>query len=609
MFLVILAGLFLIAAFVAPVLLKKAEFPSVAQWGASAGCAAVALLMFGMTSFVYVGANEVGLLNKVYGSKELPQGRVIATDGEKGWQAKTIKPGFHIIPFVSVIYDVTKVPAVTVPAGFYGLIEARDGKPLPEGAIMADEWPEDEEANMLEAQYFLTNDGQRGLQASILTPGTYFLNLHLFKVTYGNGRNAVVCSSKGCIQKESSVDTRQTTIPEGFVGVVTSKIKAPNAQCEVKEKVAVDEEGNPVIGALSVPLVDVGCKGVWKEALRPGGYFLNNEAYKVTLVDTRVQAWTYAGGYESRKIDLQVDQEGQITQSVSVENVPVPKGAADEAVDVKVEGWTVHQNLRALVQVTPENAPIVVASVGGLEQVEDRVLTPAIWSEVRDVVGGVATLPKVDEEGRVVLDENGNVTLVRRPVRILDVMENRDYLQREVDSKVREHGRKAGVNIMEVRFGNPDIPPEMLVARKREQLATQLARAFVQEKEAQEKRIETKAAEATANQQAELVKAQIAVQVAEQRKLERDKLGEAEKLYLKQVAEGEKARAMVLGEDRVMMLNLADKILATLTEKPELVGLVSKLVPNTVVTGSSGGIDGAAAILGGVLDKATKSTK
>jgi hypothetical protein len=65
----------------------------------------------------------------------------------------------------------------------------------------------------------------------------------------------------------------------------------------------------------------------------------------------------------------------------------VPEDAADGAVILTVEGWRIPLELRALVQVEPNNAPRVVASVGNLIEVEDKIITPAIRSIVRNETG------------------------------------------------------------------------------------------------------------------------------------------------------------------------------------------------------------------------------
>lgn len=243
-------------------------------------------------------------------------------------------------------------------------------------------------------------------------------------------------------------------------------------------------------------------------------------------------------------------------------------------------------------QVHPKNAPIVVGAVGGLEEIEDRNLTPAIRSIVRNVAGSEIEVP----------DPTDPTRRIRRQTRVLDLIENRDALEQAIETAVKREGRKAGVEITEIRLGEPAIPPELLVSRLREQLAEQLTKAYERESAAQSKRIETEQARATANEQPRLVESQIAVQVAGQREKERATLGRAERSYLEELARGQQAQALVLGQDRVAVLQALEKVLNTLEKKPELVGLVGRLVPHTVVgSGGGEGLAGAAAILTGVL--------
>ncbi|MEK9845811.1 SPFH domain-containing protein [Thalassospira sp.] len=544
----------------------------------------VALICFASTSYVYVGGNQVAHLKRIYGGSSLPAGRLIALSGENGFQSRILSPGFHFEPLLTVINDVSVLPMVEVPPGFYGLIEARDGNPLPSGAAFAAPWPEDEVKDMLDASYFLQNGGQKGLQTTVLKPGVYPLNLYLFRVKIGEGNVEVTYDLEGRTDADGSTDTLITEIPAGFVGVVKSNVQErPGSECK--------EITNSDVSALSVALVPRGCKGIWESVLNPDAYYINREAYDVTLVDTRVQTWKYRGGYVKRSIKLNVDQQGKIGQTETTDKVVFnPNDDADRAIVVKVEGWEIPQEVRVLVQVTRENAPYVVASVGSLREIEDRVLTPTIRSIVRDVAGGSIQLPRVD----------GGSGYVVRKTRVLDLIENREALQNTIERKVRVEGDKAGINIKEVRLGEPVIPPELLVARQREQLASQLAAAYQQEKLSQDERIKTEKSRATANQQSELVKAEIDVEISEKRKLERKNLGEAEKSYLTALADGQMAQAQVLGEDRVVMLQALEKFLATLERKPQLVELVSKLVPEVYVSGDGAdGLGGAAAILRG----------
>jgi hypothetical protein len=81
------------------------------------------------TSFIFVDANQVGHLKRIYAFKELPPGRIIALDGEKGPQAQILGPGFHFIPLVRVLYDFEEWDVVTIPEGYYGQLTALDGRP------------------------------------------------------------------------------------------------------------------------------------------------------------------------------------------------------------------------------------------------------------------------------------------------------------------------------------------------------------------------------------------------------------------------------------------------------------------------------------------------
>lgn len=534
----------------------------------------VGLISFALTSFVLIDAQSVGHLKRIYAWNELPEGRIIALDGQKGPQARVLGPGFHFKPFIRVLFSVEQKNVITVPDGSYGEITALDGKPMPEGMYIAPSIPDDKLSDVLKAQTFIKEGWYKGPQETVLKPGQYRLNRYLFKVT------------------TNTQNTRATIIPAGHVGVVKSNVKKPGTEC-LKEKVSAAGVETIIEGALSVPLVPRGCIGIWKTPLFPGAYYLNRRAYHVTLVDTRVRTWEYKGGYTKRIIDLSVDQQGNLKQVQRTEHHDVPKTAADPAVFVKVEGWDIPLELRVLVQIQPENAPVVVGSVGGIEEVENRILTPAIRSIVRNVAGSDISIPVKKPDGTLATP----LRYKKRPTRVLDLIDNREALERTIENHIKIEGRKAGVEIKEIRLGEPSIPPELLISRLRVQLADQLSKAYERETTAQLKRVETEKARSTANKQPQLVSAQIAVQVAIQREKERAALGRAERKFLEELALGQMAQANVLGQDRVAMLQALEKLLKTLEKKPELVGLISRLVPHTVV-GNAGGLTGAAAILG-----------
>src|SRR5262245_20169235 len=65
----------------------------------------VLLSFFTLASFRYVGEDQIGVVTKNIGFASLPPGKIIATDGEMGPQARVLPPGWHpwYWPF---IYDI-----------------------------------------------------------------------------------------------------------------------------------------------------------------------------------------------------------------------------------------------------------------------------------------------------------------------------------------------------------------------------------------------------------------------------------------------------------------------------------------------------------------------
>ncbi len=508
-------------------------------------CFVLGPLMLLGTSFVIVDQDSIGQLKRVYLGSSMKPGQIIAFDGENGPQARILGPGFHLIPFVNVIYDAENFPVVQVPQGQYGVLIAKDGTPLEARQFIARGWDAERFSNMLDAEYFLTHGGQKGPQLSVLKPGTYRINRYLFDVKFNPALN----------------------VKAGEVAVIKSNVEEIE-NCPTADELALGEGSQGSGSALSVRLVPKGCIGVWDEPLLPGRYYLNQEAWTPTLIPTRARTWVYRGGYEKRRIDLTVGDDGKIHQESKTRRVEKPKGAADQAIVVTVEGWRVPLDVRVVVQVDPSSAPRVVASVGGLQEVEDRIVTPALRSIVRNVGGA---------PGR----------------RALDLINKRDILESLVEEAIYPEGFKAGVTIKEVRFGDPAIPPELLVARQRQQLAGQLENTYDREREAQTKRIAVEKSRATADQQKILVRAQIAVQVAEQEKEQSRLRGEGEKLRLIEIAKGQQAQTDVLGKDRVYQLAVLEKVLGAAVENPDIVK-----IPNVFVQGTGSGFEGPAAILG-----------
>src|SRR6185369_16168404 len=136
--------------------------------------------LFGM---VIVPEDRIGLVTKKFvlfgGNRELPDGRIIATLGEAGFQAKTLAPGLYFWKWFWQ-FDVTMEKFTVIPEGKIGLVMSKDGGPIPTGSILARRVECD---NFQDAAKFLDNGGQRGRQAQYITAGSYRINSMLFTIS------------------------------------------------------------------------------------------------------------------------------------------------------------------------------------------------------------------------------------------------------------------------------------------------------------------------------------------------------------------------------------------------------------------------------------------
>jgi len=127
---------------------------------------------------VVIGERQVGVVVKKFSSRALPVGRLIALDGEAGYQAETLPPGVHFA-YWRWQYSVEKAPLTVIPQGEIGLVVAADGKAMAGERILG----RSVRCNAFQdARAFLTGGGEKGRQLAILTAGTYRINTALFDV-------------------------------------------------------------------------------------------------------------------------------------------------------------------------------------------------------------------------------------------------------------------------------------------------------------------------------------------------------------------------------------------------------------------------------------------
>src|SRR5262249_18485828 len=125
------------------------------------GVGGLVLLMLAtvVASTWIIREDQSGLVIKKYGAP-LPAGRLVALEGQAGYQARLLSPGWHFIPF-RWQYRVEKVPMVVVPPGEIALVVAADGAPIPAERMLGKEVDCN---NFQDAEVFLFKGGERGRQ-------------------------------------------------------------------------------------------------------------------------------------------------------------------------------------------------------------------------------------------------------------------------------------------------------------------------------------------------------------------------------------------------------------------------------------------------------------
>ena len=351
---------------------------------------------------VIVSKDEIGIVNKkwvlVGKNKTLPDGAIVALNGEAGLQADTLAPGIHF-GLWAWQFAVTKVPFTTIDKGHIGIVEARDGHPLSGGRVLARTV---ECTSYQDARGFLTRGGERGPQISIIPPGTYRINTGLFQVALAD----------------------VLEIPDNMVGVVTTKDGKPLATGEIAGKEVAghnmyqDAEAfitngghkglqeqvvlagryfiNPRFATVEtrpmtdVPIANVGVviayvgdegkdvtgdsfkhgnlvsrgqKGVWFDPLDPGKYPVNTFTHKVEIVPTANIVLNWATGKsEAHKLD---EKLSTITVRSS-------------------DGFTFNLDVSQIIHIPRNDAPRVIARFGTMANRVTQVLEPTIGNYFRN---------------------------------------------------------------------------------------------------------------------------------------------------------------------------------------------------------------------------------
>jgi regulator of protease activity HflC (stomatin/prohibitin superfamily) len=468
------------------------------------------------SSVVKIDGDEVGIVEKKLFGGSLPEGKVLAVNGENGVQAQILAPGWHVK--WKWQYNVTQIKMIEIKPGLVGLMQAADGRSLSAGEIFAPEWKEPEK--MLNAEYFLSQGkGYKGPQLSVLSPGRYRINTKLFTITVVPITNVTV----------------------GTVMVIKSNVGE-----------VVDTEDR---------LVEVGQKGVWKKPLTEGKYRLHTKAYETIPISIRQVKVSYTAEKEQG--------EGRGYQPMK----PITVRSKD--------GFTFPVDVRMTYKINSENAPQVIATVGGDALVLTKLVTPAV---------------------RAIFRNNAE------KVKALEYVQNRSKQEAQSTSMLREELAKYGVNVLAVRIG--DIGDErslgaLLKTQTDREIALQEQATFEEQQRAAEKQKELTKTRQEAEEEKRLATAQYSVQVAEQEKQKRiiDAQADAERIRVTAEAKAQayKKISEVLGSNNAALIEIMKLVEA---------GKI-RITPEVMVGGGGAGMTDAlmGTVLRDMLDKKAGSRK
>lgn len=455
---------------------------------------------------VIVPEDKIGLVTKKFvlfgANRELPDGRIIATKGEAGFQARTLAPGLYwwMWPWQ---YGVDMILFTVVPEGKIALILSKDGAEIPTGHILARRVDCD---NFQDAQAFLDKGGQRGRQTAYVTAGSYRINRHLFDITmvdqaiihenmvgivtaldgepipigsiagkyvdnHNNFQNIDVFLNSGgnrglqpqvilagsyyinpwAVQLE---EIPMTDIPIGHVGVVISY---------------VGDDGKDLTGETFKHgnIVSKGFKGVWMEPLGPGKYPVNKYTMKVELVPTTnlVLNWANARS-EAHALDKNLS-------TITVRSK---------------DGFPFNLDVAQIIHIPATEAPKVIARFGSMNNLVSQVLEPTIGNYFRNSAQ--------DSD-------------------VISFLSTRKERQTAAKEHIKEVLEEYNVNAVDTLIGDI-VPPEALMKTLTDRkIAQEEEKTYETQRMAQEKRQGVEKETAIADMQKEIVKAQQSVEIAQ----------------------------------------------------------------------------------------------
>lgn len=514
----------------------------------------------------------------------------LSNGGERGPQMAVIPPGTYRIN--SLLFSVSLVDAVIVPPGKIAVVEARDGRPLGSGRIIAKRV---ESNSFQDAQAFMTGGGERGPQVSVIAPGTYRINPFLFSVQLADAvdipdtKVGVVTTREGKPLPAGEIagatvpghDSFQN--PQAFMDAQGSKglqeqvllagryfINPQFATVELVDLTAVPianvgvvisfvgSEGKDVTGVTFQHgnLVSKGEKGVWVEPLDPGKYPINPYTHKVSNVPTANVVLNWATGKtEAHKLDANLS-------TITVRSA---------------DGFKFNLDVAQIIHIPRSDAPKVIARFGDMLALVTQVLEPTIGNYFRNAAQGSD---------------------------IIDFLKNRSLRQTEARDSISAALKEYNVGAVDTLIGDIVPPDQLMKTLTDRKLAEQERVTYDTQRQAQDIRQKLEQATALAATQATVVdaerkvaiadfNAQATVKSAEGQAQAKKINAEADATVIRTVGEAEASKTKAVGaaEAEVVKLKIASMeasnyALVQVAEALSKSGM--KLVPDVVAGATSG---------------------
>src|ERR1700748_1874257 len=452
---------------------------------------------------VIVPDDRIGLVVKKYvlsGNKRLPDGRIIAINGEAGMQAKALAPGLYwgMWPWQ---YGVNMEQFTIIEQGKLGLVKAKDGASMDTGRVLGKPVDCDK---FQDAIAFLDNKGQKGPQAAFLTPGSYRINTFLFEIEMvpvtqiHENKVGIVTTldgeplEKGEIAGVSVASHKNYQDPMAFINaggmkglqedVILAGTYYLNPWFVIVEQVAmvyipigyvgvvnsfVGPEGKDTSGDSFKHgnIVNRGQKGVWDEPLDPGKHPVNIYTHAVEVVPTTNIVLNWANSRtEAHELDKNLC-------TITVRSS---------------DGFTFNLDVSQIIHIPRNEAPKVIARFGNMKNLVSQVLEPTIANYFRN------SAQKSD---------------------VIEFLANR--IQRQDDAKGHISKVLSDYNVVGVDTLIGDIvPPEALMKTLTDRkLAEQEKITYEIQRNAQVERKEFESAKAGADMQPEVVKSTRQVEI------------------------------------------------------------------------------------------------